>query len=181
MIRSGLSAWACLLLFAACTFERRPEAPNDEVPIEAQSEDDAVDEPRPTDVASAARAAVRLFRESVASGDLSLALGLLHSDAVLVDDLVGDVPEELTRGERLLELRREVADRVVLEPVESEVLLQGEESALVTTVLIMREEAEEGAGEMGRLYESVLLVPSDEGWRIRHLHRSFLPLTEDPS
>jgi hypothetical protein len=26
--------------------------------------------------------------------------------------------------------------------------------------------------EVGRAYETVVLVPSDQGWRIRHVHRS---------
>lgn len=172
-----LRASACLLYLCVlgCSFERRPEAQEDEVTVDVGADEDVGAPVPPENGARAAADVVHLFRESIAMGDLSLALGLLHGEAELVDGLIGEGNEELTRGELLLEVRRRVADHVHLEAVETDVALQGEASALVTSLLVMREVTPEGPGEVvGRLYESALLLPSDEGWRIRHLHRSFL-------
>lgn len=135
------------------------------------------------DAEEAARATVRMFRESVAAGDLSLALALLDPQATLVDPLVGDAAAEATRGELVLELRRRYASGVRLEALATEITVFGgglsplEAAALVVSDLAMLQERDDGIGEqIGRVHETAILASTPEGWRIRHLHRSSAPL-----
>jgi hypothetical protein len=119
---------------------------------------------------------VRLFRESVAVGDLSLALALLDRDASLVEVIPGESSEQVTRGELLLELRRRHAEGLHLELLESRITLPAEGVALVLSRLAVLQSGPDGYGEeVGRVDETVVLLVTPDGWRIRHLHRSLRP------
>jgi hypothetical protein len=169
--------WVLLLLVASssCTFERRVELDPD-----GSSEEEAPQTPgvevRMGDPGAAAVDAVRLFRESVELGDLSLALALLDREATVVDELVGEAREAATRGELLLELRRRHAAGLSFEPLEAPTTIALAEAALVVSRLTLVQEDEDGARvEAGRVSETVFLTASADGWRIRHLHRSLAP------
>ena len=163
------------LTFSGCTFERRDAEPAEG--LESAEVARAPEEERLTDAAEEiARAVVDAFREYVAAGDLSLALAGLHGEANLVDPLVGQAAETASRGELLLELRSRHAEGLVYEPLEADVFLVGEDAALVVSLLSMLREGDaQIPEEVGRVLETVYLVGSDEGWKIRHLHRSLSP------
>jgi len=158
---------AFLLLGNACTFEHRADLDDEEGAMPASL----------VLLGNGERglspgAVTRLFREAVVAGDLSLALSLLHRQATLVDELAGTDEATITRGELLLELRRRHVEGLVLEVLDSRVE-PSSESAVVLTRLALLDRGEDGIGmEVGRAYETVVLVPTDEGWRIQHLHRS---------
>ena len=163
------------LTFSGCTFERRDTEPAEGLGSAdgARATEGELSAGEAEDIA---RAAVDAFRESVAAGDLSLALARLHGEATLVDPLVGQAAETVSRGELLLELRRRHAEGLVYEPLEADVFLAGEDAALVVSLLSMLREGDaEIPEEVGRVLETVYLVGSDEGWKIRHLHRSLSP------
>lgn len=161
----GAVLFALLLFQPGCTFEQRGDL--DEDPAAGTTADPG-DWQRIQPPATVAR----VFREAVVIGDLSLALSLLHRQATLVDELAGTDEELATRGELLMELRRRHVDGLVLEALDTQVEVTGE-TALVLTRLALIDRGEDGIGlEVGRAYETALLVATEEGWRIRHLHRS---------
>lgn len=155
-----------------CTFERRTEPE----PEDARAEEEAtqpVPEGAGTEIGAAPLETVELFRESVAAGDLSLALALLDREATLVDELVGEASEARTRGELVLELRRQHAAGLVFDPLGPPATIASGESALVVSRFTMLRETEGGAREeLGLVHETVFLLALPDGWRIRHLHRS---------
>jgi ketosteroid isomerase-like protein len=164
-----------ILLLAGCTFEHRGNGNGEPEP--AVPEADTLDVAPVVDPATSALNVVRTFREATARGDLSLALTLMDRDAFLLDALVPDPEGERSRGELLLELRALMAEGFEFR----EDSVQVEVPAGVATVfsrlrLVSTEEVEEG-GEQAvdrHLAETVLLVPTEQGWRIRHFHRSIL-------
>ena len=119
-----------------------------------------------------ARQTVRLFRDAVVNGDISLALSMLDEGATVIDPLAGRSSEGLAVGEVLLELRRIHAGGMRYEPAESAVLLLPSGPALVQTSYILLEEVEGLGTEAGRIQESAFLTPTLEGWKILHIHRS---------
>jgi ketosteroid isomerase-like protein len=179
--RYGVLVAGLLILTGACVFERRPD-PDHFLEAERTSETQPSEPFSWEDPEAAAASLAEVFREAVRLGDLSLALGLLHRDAVLLDELVGDVSTgaagPLTRGELLLAVRRIHQDGLRLHPAQVEVVLL-DEVALVTSHLDLMRSMEEGgelAVQEGRVWESMVLVATPDGWRIRHLHRSLRPL-----
>jgi ketosteroid isomerase-like protein len=181
MLRYGVLVAGLLVLVGGCVFERRPD-PDRMQEVERAPDAKASDASPWEDPEAAAASLAEVFREAVRLGDLSLALGLLHRDAVLLDELVGDLPTgaagPLTRGELLLAVRRIHQDGVSLRPAQVEVTLL-DDVALVTSYLDLMRSMEEGgdlAVQEGRVWESMVLVATPEGWRIRHLHRSLRPL-----
>ena len=163
------------LTFPGCTFERRDAEPAEGLGS-AESARATEEERSAGDAEDIARAAVDAFRESVAAGDLSLALARLHGEATLVDPLLGQAAERASRGELLLELRSRHAEGLIYDPLEADVFLVGEDAALVVSLLSMLQEGDtEIPEEVGTVLETVYLVGSDEGWKIRHLHRSLSP------
>lgn len=166
MVRPALLALFLVLplLQAGCTFERRADLEEDPEAVTPALE--------PGERMRPPTAVVRVFREAVVVGDLSLALSLLHRQATLVDELAGSDVDTATRGELLMELRRRHVAGLVLEVLDTEVEVAGE-SALVLTRLALIDRGEDGIGvEAGRAFETVHLLITDDGWRIRHLHRS---------
>ena len=166
----------------ACTFEKRAENAAEAVVAETESaevrEAERVVAPAlPPE--EAALGALRTFREAMAVGDLSLALALVDRDATLVDDLVGAAAADASRGEVLLELRSVLAQGLELEEESQRVSFLGG-VAVVVSRLVLRVADPEAPGPVqemdGRqLHETVVLVPTDDGWRLRHLHRSLVP------
>jgi hypothetical protein len=162
--RRGALLLLATLVQSGCTFERRADLDEDpEAPTTALQAGDRIRPPA---------AVVRVFREAVVLGDLSLALSLLHRQATLVDELAGSDVEVTTRGELIMELRRRHVDGLVLEVLGTEVdVMEG--SAMVLSRLALIDRGDDGIGvEAGRAYETVLLLLTEDGWRIRHFHRS---------
>ncbi|MSR22378.1 MAG: hypothetical protein EXR92_02365 [Gemmatimonadetes bacterium] len=174
--RAGKWLLGLLLLWGAqaCSFERRAEP--DAEPAEGNGGLPSPSAELPgAETRVAPLETVELFRASVAIGDISLALALLDREATLVDELVGEASEAQTRGELLLELRRQHASGLVFEPLEAPTVVTLSESALVITHFAAVREGEGGARqEVGQVYETVFLLASPDGWRIRHMHRSLL-------
>lgn len=169
LLRAGPLLFVALVVMGAgaCTFERR-----DDVDEEEAAATRALPGFEDGSRWRSPEGVVRLFREAVVLGDLSMALSLLDRQSILVDELAGAPDEAMTRGELLLELRRRHTEGLVLEVLQTRVEEAGE-TALVLTHLAIMDRDEDGIGvEVGRVYESVVLVPTEEGWRIRHLHRS---------
>ncbi|TVR64040.1 MAG: DUF4440 domain-containing protein [Gemmatimonadales bacterium] len=174
MLKPALTNLVLLALLMGCTFEQRGNG--DDMPTsvpEALTESDATVEPRlpgPT-------ATVRAFRDAVAVGDLALALAFLDRQAFFVDDLVGDPDVAGSRGEALLELRARLAEGLSLQEESSRVNLSGDGAVVLSR---LRLEVSEDAHELTRslhgrvLTETVVLVVTEEGWRIGHFHRSLL-------
>ena len=93
-----------------------------------------------------------------------------------MDPLVGQATEAASRGEFLLELRSRHAEGLAYEMLNQDVLFTGDDAALVVSLLsVLREGEGESAEEIGRVLETVMLLRSPEGWKIRHLHRSSVP------
>lgn len=160
-----------LLLLPSCTLERRGEESVDaeSTTIAPVNESEFAEE--------LARQTVRLFRDAVSAGDISRALSMMDDEGGLIDPLAGVSSTSYPVGEVLLELRRRHAEGVRFEPIDDEVSLLPSGEALVVTMLTMLEEREGIGEEVGRMYESALLTPAVEGWKVRHIHRS---LTELP-
>lgn len=134
--------------------------------------------PPPMDGGEAALTALRTFRQAMAVGDLSLALALVDREAVLVDDLVGDPAGHGSRGEVLLELRARLAEGLAIREDSAAVSLPEGVAIVVSRLSVeVGEDAPQRLQALDghSLHETVILVPTAEGWRIRHLHRSLLP------
>lgn len=181
MRRYGVLVAGLLVLSAGCVFERRPD-PDRYFEGERPPETELADEAWREDPEAAALSLAEVFREAVRVGDLSLALSFLHRDAILLDELVGDVPVSaagpLTRGELLLAVRRMHQDGLRLHVADVEVTFL-DDVALVNSYIDLLRPVEEGrelAVQAGRVWETLVLVATPEGWRIRHLHRSLRPL-----
>jgi hypothetical protein len=166
------------LIPMACTFEHRENGEDPgEGPV-AVDTGQVLEDPPEADPTRGALHTLRAFREAMAVGDLSLALALLDREATLLDDLVGDPALAGSRGEALLELRARLAEGIRLEEDSTRVSFPGDVAVVITRLhLQVQEDApevwQERAGS--HLHETVVLVPTEEGWRIRHLHRSILP------
>lgn len=157
-----------VLFFSSCTLERRFEESADTtavVPSEA-SELQSTEE--------LAGQTVRLFRDAVFAGDISRALSLMAEGASLIDPFAGRSTVEWPVGEVLLELRRRHADGVRFEPIRDEVTLLEDGGALVLTTLAVLQETGGVGEEVGEIHETALLIPSPEGWKVRHIHRSLV-------
>ncbi len=183
MNRPGaLAALLFLLLAVGCVFERRPDP--DVLLLDAgrEAEADLLPEPPREHPEAAAATVAEVFREAVRLGDLSLALGLLHREAVLLDGLAVGSDEGAagfaTRGELLLAMRRLHQNGLRLLPTEVEVAVMDQVAVVTTRLDLLRplEEGEELAVQEARVWETLVLVATPEGWRIRHLHRSVRPL-----
>jgi len=169
----GISTILLVPVVSTCTFEPRDRA--DSPAIEESRETSTVAPPLEL-TEDAALQTIQHFRSSIAVGDLSRALALLDGDATLVDALAGEASEAATRGELLLELRRRHAEGISLDPVSTRVaLLTGDAALLVSRLEVLETDADGVVSSVGYLHETVLLVGSSGGWRIRDLHRSFLP------
>jgi hypothetical protein len=179
--RSGRLLPVLLLAAGACLFERRPD-PESPSLLDSGLDPELPAEARPPDPADAAAHLTEVFRDAVRIGDLSLALGLLDRNATLRDELAGAAvvgdPEGVTRGELLLEIRRMYEEGIRLHPTRVAVDVLGETAVVTTELEVLRRVEPEGelAVQEGRAWETAVLVATPEGWRIRHLHRSFHPL-----
>ncbi|CAN5797475.1 hypothetical protein BH23GEM11_BH23GEM11_13210 [soil metagenome] len=169
---------------AGCTLERRadPDAVPDADTVEVLG-GSPLDPPTVAANPSASvRVTMEVFREATRVGDVSLALQLLDSRALLMDDLVlesegrvSDLPA--TRGEHLLELRRRHAAGLFFEVLDSDLRWLDETAVLTTRLLLLMRSRELDAAPdtVGVALESAFLRPSPEGWRIVHMHRSVAP------
>jgi hypothetical protein len=178
------SAFLTSTTLVGCTLERRadPDAVPEVDTVAILGGSPLDPPPVPTDPSESVRVTMEVFREATRVGDVSLALQLLDTRALLMDDLVLESGERVsdlpaTRGEHLLELRRRHAAGLSFEILESD-LRWVEESALLTTrlLLLMRPtEPDVAPDTVGIALESAFLRPSPEGWRIVHMHRSVAP------
>lgn len=177
--RTGPVVFVGILLLAGCTFEHRGNGNGEPDPTtpEADTLDPPTSPPPVVDPATSALNVVRTFREATARGDLALALTLMDRDAFLLDALVPDPEGERSRGELLLELRALMAEGFEFREDSVRVEVPAGMATVYSRLrLVPSEEVEEGASdEVERhLAETVLLIPTEQGWRIRHLHRSIL-------
>ena len=154
---------ASLLLLAACTFERRPDAGNGE----AEPDTGAVT--RTEILEDSVEATVDAFTAALRAGDISRAVGMLDAEATLYDEETGHRWDP-TKADSLLPgpMEREGEEELRWEPVESWMEVYDEAALFVRRyqATISREEAPWTA------METYVLVRSDEDWVIRHLHRS---------
>ena len=131
------------------------------VPALAQQPEAAVDE-------LAVRAVVQGFKDALAAGDSTAALGYLHPDLVVY---------EAGHAETLAEYRAGhlAADMEFSAAVETTVLEQG---VIVRPEMALWVSESESKGEFrgqaidSRGTETVVLLPTDAGWKILHVHWS---------
>lgn len=157
-----LSLALSLSLAAGCTFERRADTENDE------EGPDTAAATRLEILRDSLQATVGGFVEALRTGDHSRAVGMLHEEATLYDEESGHRWDP-TQADSLLPgpMERDDAElRWELSESWAEIY---DEAALVVLryhATISREEAPWTA------METYVLVRADDGWRIRHLHRS---------
>lgn len=149
--RPSLPAFALLLVVAlTCP-----------VPALAQQPEVSGDE-------AAVRAVVQGFKDALADGDSTAALGLLHPDVVIY---------EAGHAESLAEYRAGhlAADMEFAAAVETTMLEQG---VIVRPDMALWVSESESKGEFrGRAIDShgtetIVLLPTDAGWKILHVHWS---------
>jgi ketosteroid isomerase-like protein len=140
-------ASAALCVFAVPALAQQPEATVDELAV---------------------RAVVQAFKDALAAGDSTAALGYLHPDLVVY---------EAGHAETLAEYRAGhlAADMEFSAAVETTVLEQG---VIVRPDMALWVSESESKGEFrGQAIDShgtetVVLLPTDAGWKILHVHWS---------
>jgi hypothetical protein len=179
-VRSSMGLGLSLLLLG-CELEDRTRLGTADVLVE-DSLDVAATEMGGADLeVEAAQLTLLQFREWIETGDLSLALRLLHPDARFHDDLLRLSLEDLsrlpTRGERLMELRRLHATGLQLRVLEGSLTKPGDLVVLGSRLLAYR--VTEGDPEVetpvAEYEETVVLQLQPEGWIILAFHRSLIP------
>lgn len=147
-----------------CTLEHRPDVQPDGAAVSAADPAGAV-----ATVEDSARAVVAAFREALALGDGARVAALTVPGALLVDQEEGVRWRRATEPDGALpsplgSARGGLAWAVV----SSEYARMGEAGLLVTRYVA------EVAGEEvpWSAVESIVVVRTEEGWRIRYLHRS---------
>jgi hypothetical protein len=181
-----LAAFLVSLAVAGCTLEQRANGDAAEPERDSVPDRGVVEPPPPLlDPAESVRVTMEVFREAVRVGDLSLALGLMDGQAVLMDDLaapggVGMSDPPATRGELLLELRRRHGEGLLLRLDGSELRWLGDHALLVSNLVVLQRapDPDDAPEEIGSARETALLQLSPEGWRIVHLHRSLGPVPD---
>lgn len=149
------------LVASACTFERRPDSRN------GGEEPDTAAVTRAEILEDSVEATVGAFVEALRAGDVSRAVGMLHAGATLYDEETGRrwgpmqvdslLPGPMGReGE---ELRWESSDSWV-------------EVYDPAAVVVRRYGAASPEAAVRTALETYVLVRTDGGWAIRHLHRS---------
>ena len=132
-------------------------------PVEAVAQ-----QPEPTGEEAAVRAVVQGFKDALAAGDSTAALGYLHRDLVVY---------EAGRAETLAEYRAGhlAADMEFAAAVETAVLEQG---VIVRPEMALWVSESSSTGEFrGRAIdahgvETIVLLPTATGWKILHVHWS---------
>lgn len=179
-IRWGVLATAgALAVMSACTLEERPDRPAEredpseepDVGLAAELSEDPAD----ATAADSVRAVASAFRDALEMGDLSSALQLVDRDAVVFDRMGGDPPEGASTGEVLLREIRLRRDGLNLEPLDSQLTFHGDVAVEVTRAEPSWEGGEDRAGIHGPVLETMVLVRTEDGWRLGHLHRSAAP------
>jgi ketosteroid isomerase-like protein len=152
-----------LLAAGACRFERRPDLPSQAPP------EDVVVRPglSASPMEDSARAVALALDEALAVGDVSRVTRLTSADALLIDQEEGvhwtpalaeaALPRPLST-DRGLAWRLEIT---TFHAFPGSGLLVQEYRAVIS-----------GEGVPWRAVETLVLVRSDEGWRVAHLHRS---------
>jgi len=164
VVRALPTLFAVGILLVGCTFERRPTA--------GQTVQGTSSSP-PETVEDSVLTVVNSLHYARDGGDLAAALVLFHPEArvsALVPPSPGD-PSPPWRSAR--EALEEEGSRSLVQPglelLESSVAWPGGGTALVLRRYV---DVEQAPGEPSTL-ETLLLVRGADGWRIRHLHRSF--------
>lgn len=171
-----------LLFTSGCTFERRPDRAADgnldDEPGLADSSLERVMHP-----ADSVLVVARLYREALEVGDLSRALSFLHPGAALYNDAAALLPPGSSAGEVLLQELRLRQEGMTFEVLDSEVTLLGDAALVLKRYRMLDQDgsvdaqrpagpAEPTADRDDVALETIILVRSPSGWRIRHLHRS---------
>jgi len=125
-------------------------------------------EPEPTVDELAVRAVVQGFKDALAAGDSTAALGYLHSDLVVYEAGHAETLAEYRAGHLAADMEFDAA-------VETTVLEQG---VIVRPEMALWVSESESKGEFrGRTIDShgtetIVLLPTDWGWKILHIHWS---------
>lgn len=122
----------------------------------------------PTSPADSAKAVVHRFHAALAAGDSARAVSLLHPDAVIYESGHAETREEYAAGH--LKADMEFTAAVEREILEERVSVYGSAALYESRDRIsgtFRGREVEGEG-----VETVVLVRTPDGWRIRHVHWS---------
>lgn len=170
-----------VVMLAGCTFERRPDRASNGDGDGAYSlapEGEA----RVLQPADSVLLVAQLYREALEVGDLSRALSFLHPGAALYNDAAALLPANASAGEVLLQELRLRQEGLRLEVVDSEATILGDAALVLKRYRVSEAGAvaasdDEGDSDSSALesetaLETIILVRSPTGWRIRHLHRS---------
>lgn len=117
---------------------------------------------------AAVRAVVQGFKEALAAGDSSAALGYLHRDLIVYEEGHAETLAEYRAGHL-------AADMEFTAAVETTVLEQG---LIVRPDMALWVSESESTGEFrgqavdARGTETIVLLPTDAGWKILHVHWS---------
>ena len=110
----------------------------------------------------------RSFREALARGDSVAVLALLHDDAVIFETGRGETKEEYRSGH----LRSDIAyaSTVKSELVHDAVLLSGDVAIYTREFRSRGRFRDRDVDSVGA--ETLVLVRTEQGWKIRHIHWS---------
>lgn len=165
----ALAAASCLALAAACGPGPDAAGSSDGAGEAARGGAAGASTAAPDSARRAAVvAAARGFREALARGDSAGALARLHPEAVIHEGGHAETRAEYRSGHLAADM--EFLGAMAVETTREEVVL-GRDQALYLSEYRM-------SGSMGgdalrlRGVETMVLAPSDGGWRIRHVHWS---------
>jgi ketosteroid isomerase-like protein len=125
-------------------------------------------EPETTPDEAAIRAVVLGFKEALAAGDSTGAIGYLHPDLVVYEAGHAESLAEYRAGHLAADM--EFAAAVATQPVEQGLIVREDMAMWVS-------EGESRGEFRGRQVEShstetIVLIPTDAGWKILHIHWS---------
>jgi ketosteroid isomerase-like protein len=159
--------FAALLLLGACTFERRADVGSERA---LPGEGVELPEGSTTPAEDSIRAIVAAVGEALRVGDASRVALLTAPGATLVDAEAGTF---WTRDDLMGTLPRQLEDRETPQTwslERSRITRFGDAALLVDEYHV----AEASVQPESRAIETLLLVRSDGGWRLAHLHRALL-------
>jgi ketosteroid isomerase-like protein len=110
----------------------------------------------------------RSFREALASGDSAAVLALLHDDAIIFETGRGETKQQYRRGH----LRADIAyaTSVRSELVRDDVMLSGDVAIYTREYRSRGRFRDRDVDSVAA--ETMVLVRTEQGWKIRHIHWS---------
>lgn len=126
----------------------------------------AAQEPSPDE--AGVRAVVQAFGDALAAGDSTAALALLHPDLVVYESGHAETLAEYRSGHLAADI--EFASAVAFETLDEDLALFP--GAALYTSRYTAKGTFRGREIDAHGVETIVLVPTDGGWRIRHIHWS---------